>query len=128
MKIVLKNTLPDGTQIQLEDWSEHNTPEFPNLYGLQIGAYPIAVNTGAYQLVRTGERFRLTIAMNSHTGYSNEDVFADYEALVHGKKSLQDLAAHFWNLKKDEWYLGMFTPGTDEWCEAQNRYGVKARF
>ena len=128
MKIILKNTLPDGTEIQLEDWSEHNTPEFPNLYGLQIGAYPIAANTGAYRFVRTGERFRLTIAMNSHAGYHNEDVFADYEALVHGKKSLQDLAAHFWNLKKDEWYLGMFTPGTTEWYEAQNRYGVKSGF
>ena len=125
MKIIRKDTMPDGTKIQLEDWSEHNTQEYPNLYGLQIGAYPIAVNTGAYRFVRTGERFRLTIGMNSHTGYCNEDVFADYTALHHGIKTLQDLAEHFENRKKDEWYLGMFTPGTDEWYEAQRKYGVK---
>ena len=35
------------------------------------------------------------------------DVRADFEALKSGKKSLEDLAAHFWNGKKDMWYLGM---------------------
>ena len=40
MKILEKTVMPDGTPIQLEDWSDRNTPEYPNLYGLMIGAYP----------------------------------------------------------------------------------------
>ena len=41
MKVIERTTMPDGTKIQLEDWSDKNTKEFPDLYGLQIGAYPI---------------------------------------------------------------------------------------
>lgn len=72
--------------------------------------------------VRSGEPFRLSIAMNAHTNYSNNDVAADYEALVSGEKSLEELSAHFYNADKDKWYLGMFAPGSDEWYDARNRY------
>jgi hypothetical protein len=120
MKILRKDTMPNGTAIQLEDWSEHNTPEYPDLYGLTIGAYPIAVNPSLFR--PSGECFRLTIAANPYTNYIDDDVFADYEDLVSGKKSLQDLAAHFWYDIKDRWSLGMFTPETDEWYMAQSKY------
>lgn len=124
MKIIRKDTMPNGVKIQLEDWSK----EYPDLFGLQIGAYPIAKNSGKYGFTLSGDRFRLTIATNTYDDYTNADVTADYEALVNGQKSLEDLAAHFWNGEKDKWYLGMFKPDTDEWYEARSRYGINAQF
>ena len=107
MKIIEYATMPDGTDIYLEDWSEKNTERFPDLYGLTIAAYPIAKNTGKYRLVRSGETFRISISQNKYTGCSNDNVQADFEALKNGTKTLEDLAAHFWNGEKDMWYLGM---------------------
>lgn len=107
MEIIERAVMPNGTEIQLEDWSSQNTLEYPNLYGLTIGAYPIAKNTGRGRWVESGERFRLTISYNNHSGYSNDDVKADFTALKNGKKHLEDLAARFWNGKKDMYYLGM---------------------
>lgn len=103
MKIIECAIMPDGTEIQLEDWSE----SFPDVCGLTIGAYPIARNTGKYGLVQGGKIFRLSIPQNKYVGYSNNDVWADFEELKAGTKTLKDLAAHFGNGEKDMWYLGM---------------------
>lgn len=99
--------MPDGTHIQLEDWSEHNSEKYPDLYGFTIGAYPIAQRTGKYRFVEGGRPFRLTIACNEYAGYNSGKVFVDYIALVEGEKTLEDLAEHFWYGEKDMWYLGM---------------------
>lgn len=107
MKVIQRDVMPDGTAVQLEDWSEDNTAEYPNLNGLTIGAYPIAKNTGKYRWILSGKKFRLQISMNAYRGYTNEQVAADYAALVAGEKTLQDLADHFWNRDEDKWYLGM---------------------
>ena len=56
MKIIERATMPDGTEILLEDWFEHNTEQYPDLYGLMIGAYPIAKNTGKYGFLSYGIR------------------------------------------------------------------------
>lgn len=109
MKIIERAIMMDGTNILLEDWSDKNTEQFPDLYGLTISAYPIAKNTGKYGLVRSGESFRIHISQNKYTDYYNDDVRADFEALKNGTKSLEDLAAHFWNGEKDMWCLGMDT-------------------
>lgn len=122
MKIIRKDQMPNGVKIQLEDWSE----EYPNLFGLHIGAYPVAKNSGKYGFTVSGDRFRLTIATNKYSGYNDEDVLADYESLISGQKALEDLAPHFWNGDEDKWYLGMFKPDTDDWYEAANRYGINA--
>lgn len=45
--------------------------------------------------------------MNQYTGYTNDNVKEDFEALKSGEKSLEDLAAYFWNGEEDMWYLGM---------------------
>ncbi len=95
MKVIERAVMPNGTEIQLEDWIDKNTPEYPDLYGLQIGAYPIAKNTGKHRWIEGGQMFRISISMNQHTGYSNDDVKADFEALKSGEKSLEDLAPHF---------------------------------
>ena len=100
MKVIERTTMPNGTIILMEDWSDKNTEQFPDLYGLTIAAYPIAKNTGKYGLVRSGESFRIHIPQNKYTGYSDNDVRADFAALKNGTKSLEDLAAHFWNRER----------------------------
>ena len=100
MKIIEHAITPDGTEINLEDWSHNNT-------GLTIAAYPVAKNSGAYDWVRKGEQFCILISQNEYTGYSNDDVQTDFEALKNGTKTLKDLSGHFGNGKKDMWYLGM---------------------
>lgn len=107
MKVIERAVMPNKTEIILEDWSDKNTPEYPDLYGLQIGAYPVAKNTGKWGWVKNNERFRLSIHSNEYQNYTNDDVKADFETLKSGEKSLEDLAAHFWNGEKDMWYLGM---------------------
>lgn len=105
MKIIEKAVMPDGTKIQLEDWSENNTKAYPELYGLSIGAYPVAKNATLF--TKRGENFRLQISMKKYSGYENENVKADFEALKNGNRSLEDLADHFYNGEKDRWMLGM---------------------
>lgn len=107
MKVLEKAIMPNGTEIQLEDWSDKNTKEYPNLYGLAIGAYPIAKNTGKHKWIESGDSFRLSIHSNKYQNYTNYDIKVDFEALKSGEKTLEDLADHFWNGEKDMWYLGM---------------------
>lgn len=107
MKVIERVVMSNGTKVQLEDWRKENTKEYPDLYGLTIGAYPIARNTTKYRWIESGQKFRIDISMNQYNGYSNEDVKADFEALKSGKKSLEDLKDHFWNGEKDMWLLGM---------------------
>ena len=107
MKVIKKDKISNGIEIQLEDWREHNTEQFPNLYGFTIGAYPIAQKTGRFGWIRAGEKFRLSIANNQYQGYTNEQVKADYNALVNGEKKLEDLADYFYGGEKAKYYLGM---------------------
>lgn len=107
MEVIETAVMPNGILIQLEDWSSHNTLKYPNLYGLTIGAYPVARNTGEHRWVESGEKFRLTISVNNCSGYTDADVKADFEALKKGEKRLENLAEHFWNGEKDMYYLGM---------------------
>ena len=97
MKVLEKFTMPNGVEVQLEDWREHNKPKYPTLYGFTIAAYPVALRTGKYRWVEAGDKFRLQISHNPYTGYTEEKVLADYEALKHGEKSLEDLSDHFYN-------------------------------
>lgn len=106
MKILEKTITPNGIEIQLEDWIDRNTEKYSDLYGLAIGAYPIAKNTSKYKWVVRGEKFRLHIAANKFN-YGNNDVQSDFEALKSGEKTLEDLSEHFWNGEKDKYFLGM---------------------
>lgn len=107
MQILEKAIMSNGTHIQLEDWSEHNTEDYPTLHGMAIGAYPIAQNYGKYGWTQRGKIFRISIHMSTYSGYTNEQVRADYAALKSGSKKLEDLAPHFWYRERDMWYLGM---------------------
>ena len=100
--LVDKAVMADGTEIQLEDWSDNNTPQ--HHAGWLIGAYPIAKETfGVY--CTKGKTFRLTIY--NHKGYTDEMLKADYEALKNGTKTLADLQNHFWNHGRDKMVLGL---------------------
>lgn len=88
MKVIERAVMPNGTEIQLEDWRENNTKKYPDLYGLTIGAYPIAKNTGKHRWIESGNTFRLSIPMNQYSGYTNDGVKVDFEALKNGEKSL----------------------------------------
>lgn len=107
MKVIERAVIQDGTEIQLEDWTDKNTIEYPDLYGFTIAAYPIAKNTTKYKWIEGGQKFRIDISMNLYTGYLNDDVKKDFEALKNGEKSLEDLKDHFWNGEKDMWLLEM---------------------
>lgn len=106
-KIIDSAVLPDGTEIQLEDWHSKNTEAYPDLHGYTIGAYPIAKNTNKYGLIKTGERFRLSIARNEYAKYTDDMVLADYESLKNGTKTLANLREHFNDGAKHEFYLGL---------------------
>ena len=107
MKILERAVMPNGTKIQLEDWSEYNTAEYPDTYGFAIGAYPIAKNTSKNRLIQSRREFRLTILTNRYMNYTNDDIKNDFEALKTGSKKLEDLSEHFWYGKRDMYYLGM---------------------
>ena len=107
MKLLERSQTPDGITIQLEDWTDKNTPDCPDLYGIEIGAYPVAVRSSSTGWIRAGEQFRLSISENKYRDYGAEDVRNDYEALKNGSKTIKDLAAYFYNGEKDKYLLGM---------------------
>lgn len=107
MKIIEKSKMPDGTEIQLEDWHGKNTKDYNDLYGYVIGVYPVAKNSGRLGWVKSGERFRISISYNKFANYTDEMVLNDFEALKNGKKTLSDLKDHFFNNFKDQFYLGI---------------------
>lgn len=119
MKIIQKGKMPNGVEVQLEDWSEHNSPEYPNLYGLTIGAYPTAVHSGKYGFIRAGASFRLSLIAET-----DAEVSAMYDQLIKGEATLADFEKHFYHGDKDRWYLGLFAPETDEWYKAKELYGI----
>lgn len=113
MKVLEKTITPNGIEIYLEDWSYRE--EYPDLYGLAIGAYPIAKNSSYNKWTECGEKFRLHISTSKYANYTNDDVKSDFEALKSGEKTLEDLAPHFFNGKKDMYLLGMIDS-----CEEDN--------
>ena len=109
MRVLEEAQTPDGVDIQLEDW----TDVYSDVY--IIGAYPIAQRTGKFGWVQGGQKFRLSISTNRYKEYSHDDLVRDYKALKSGEKRLEDLAEHFWNGKRDMWYLGMNVPRGDDY-------------
>ena len=76
MKILEKTVMPDGTPIQLEDWSDRNTPEYPNLYGLMIGAYPKQKRGCCNPYPYPGREFRISIDQNRCTSMMTSELIS----------------------------------------------------
>lgn len=81
--------MPDGTDIQIEDWHEFYEYMPPCD---TVAAYPISKASlpGSFTPCR-GERFRAQF-----TFPSAEDTMAAYSALKAGTKTLKDYADHLW--------------------------------
>lgn len=89
MRIIEKDVMPDGTSIQMEDWSK----DYPGTYASEatIAAYPMAKrNVGGIFGPRTGELFRC--AMNFHSYVQAREAF---NLLSVGEKDLLDYTEFF---------------------------------
>ena len=97
-EILRKDTMQDGTKIQLEDWKE----VYPGIEKtIIIAAYPIAKNDSYW--IRKGESFRLQISRLFSTDTEVEYI---YQGLIDGHLKLEDLEEHYYNIK-DKYYMGM---------------------
>ena len=97
-KIVERALMPDGTKIQIEDWSE----VYPTVYPIQmIAAYPKAKREGWW--VRRNESFRLEISCGFE---SNDEVRKYFDGLVGGTVKLEDLIDYYKD-DKCRYYMGL---------------------
>ncbi len=101
MVVRKRGVMPDGTQIQIEDWKN----DYPNVVKtISIAAYPKAKNTGTHQWVKKGETFRLELSREFKTDEFVENL---YEKLISGRISLEDLDKHYYNGDDDRFYMGL---------------------
>lgn len=83
MKIIQKGTMPDGTAIQIEDWSEDYSF---HSYADTIGAYPIAKWSNDYSQFspKAGKRFRASFTV--------KNAYEVFQKLESGEIALERLA------------------------------------
>lgn len=94
MKVLERATTPDGTKIQIEDWTESHDC----FKTLSIGAYPTIIrnptSTDSF-MIKIGEPLRVSI----HRDWKdNEEVRKAFEDLKYGTKNIKDFSKQFWNL------------------------------
>lgn len=99
MKIIRESKMPNGTDIQIEDWRL----DYPFIDTLQIAVYPKAKNTSKYGWVESNKCFRLTLVNFKN----DEDVEDTFKKLETGKIKLETLDQHFENGHRDKFYLGL---------------------
>lgn len=99
MTVLERTKMPDGTEIQLENWKE----DLPHIFDtLSIGAYPKA-KRGRYW-IREDEPFRLDLAR----GFTSDDMVREtFSALELGAITLEELDEHYWNGNKDRYFMGL---------------------
>ena len=97
-KILEKAVMPDGTKIQIEDWTE----VYPNIITLpMIAAYPKSKVDATWW--RRGETFRLQLDRNFASATEVEETF---QRLQYGVVSLEDLEDHYRD-DKARFYMGL---------------------
>lgn len=99
MTILERAKMPDGTEIQLENWKE----VYPNIFNtLTIGAYPKAKQSRGW--IRKGEPYRLDLAR----GFTSDDIVREtFNCLEHGIITLEELDDHYWNGDRDRFFMGL---------------------
>lgn len=92
MKIIKKAEMPDGTVVQIEDWSK----DYPKVYPQSscIGCYPLAKGTDG-RWIKSGKTFRLALEFGSQ-----DETEKAFSSLRSGAKTLLDFKYHFQD-KKD---------------------------
>ncbi|KQY90980.1 hypothetical protein ASD24_24605 [Paenibacillus sp. Root52] len=88
MKVIKTGTLEDGTDIQIEDWSEDYS--FYN-YADMLASYPISkmTHSGSYA-PKGGERYRFSFRFKDA-----EEADVAFKELIEGKKVLSDFRDYF---------------------------------
>src|SRR5690625_1483640 len=87
MQVITVNSMPDGTKIQIEDWSEDYDFYAPNS---TIGAYPIAqVNGKQFYSPKKSRTFRLSFKFSDEL-----EARKAFDGLLKGKKHLIDFKKH----------------------------------
>ena len=90
MQIIKRATMPDGTKIQIESWSDNYKFYFDESH---IAAYPKAKRTQIrcqnLKYPEEGKEFRLSFYLGS-----KEKAESEFEALRLGNKSLLDLSRY----------------------------------
>lgn len=99
MKIIKKSKMPDGTNIQIEDWKD--VYELMDIYC--IATYPKAKNSSKYGFIENNKNFRLELTRFE----SNEQAEKIFKQLEDGSISLNELSNHFLDIQKYMYYLGM---------------------
>lgn len=99
MKIVRKSKMPDGTDIQIEDWKD--VYEFMKVYS--IATYPKAKNSSKYGFIENNKNFRLELTRFE----SNEQAEEMFKKLEQGSIKLNELSNYFLDIQKYMYYLGM---------------------
>lgn len=99
MKIIKKSKMPDGTNIQIEDWKD--VYEFMDIYC--IATYPKAKNSSKYGFIENNKNFRLELTRFEN----NEQAEKIFNQLEDGSISLNELSNHFLDIQKYMYYLGM---------------------
>ncbi|MDE6200343.1 MAG: hypothetical protein K2M47_00715 [Clostridiales bacterium] len=90
MQVITRGTMPDGTGIQIEDWSKSYSFEAENG---TVAAYPIATRTdydSPLKYPQCGQSFRLAMRFTSAA-----DAASCFAALQDGSKQLDDFVANF---------------------------------
>ena len=107
MEVVFKGKMPDGTDIQLENWQN----DYPGVFTTYtLAAYPKAKMSSKYGWVLRGERFRLDMSRNWN---SNEEVREIFFRLQNGTATLEELYNHYYNGDKDRFYMGFESVATE---------------
>ena len=96
MKIIRKGTTPNGTHIQIEDWSENYTFHNKNA---TIGFYPMALENIYREdkphwtpYPKRGETFRASFDFNTE-----EEALEAFDSLQSGEKSFMDFLDNYSN-------------------------------
>lgn len=94
MIVLQREKMPNGTTIQIEDWTE----DYKNHWN--VGAYPIAKEGDKYGWIKRKQTFRLTLNFDSKK--QAEQAFSE---LLSGEKELIDYKNCFYNGSEDIYYL-----------------------
>lgn len=88
MEIMQKGKLPNGTNIQIEDWSKDYS--FKS-YGSTIAAYPISNHSLDGQFSpKKGRSFRFQLDFKNY-----EEAQEAFKKLVSGERTLKDYSSNF---------------------------------
>lgn len=86
MKVIKRSKMPDGTDIQIENWKEN----YNFIKTLSIAAYPLAKESDDF-MIRRNEKFRLELSKFN----SDNEVLELFQKLENGEITLKKCTSYF---------------------------------